>query len=349
MAGAGPVATAVGLFLAVSWLGLWLWLPPMARAFGLFAFAVLARGGDGAAAVRALSHRPRPAAPARSQQPAYRIARQRRSPTRWQRRRGRVVAGIVARPCRARAAARALAQGRASRRRAWSARDPLALRALVLLLVVATFFAAGGERCAPRRGGVRLAGRRRPGEFPARCLGVAARLYRQAAGHPAGLRPGEQMPTDRRRRCRCRPAACSIVRASGKAQFEVATTGGLAAEADQQSHAPTGTEEHRFTISGRGTAFCVGSATDEITWAFNAVPDQARRPSRSPRIPSRRRAARCSSPTRSRTITASSRRTGDFRPQGQAGGGGRSSAVRAARICRWRCRRRARATASVRP
>src|ERR1700680_1117881 len=35
------LATAVGLFLAVSWLGLWLWLPPMGRAVALFAFLVL--------------------------------------------------------------------------------------------------------------------------------------------------------------------------------------------------------------------------------------------------------------------------------------------------------------------
>src|SRR5690348_9291112 len=35
------LATAVGLFLAASWLGLWLWLPPLGRAFVLFGFAVL--------------------------------------------------------------------------------------------------------------------------------------------------------------------------------------------------------------------------------------------------------------------------------------------------------------------
>src|SRR5450432_3618977 len=35
-------ATAVGLFLAVSWLGLWLWLPPVGRAIGLCAFFLLA-------------------------------------------------------------------------------------------------------------------------------------------------------------------------------------------------------------------------------------------------------------------------------------------------------------------
>ncbi|MGC1352050.1 MAG: DUF4175 family protein, partial [Xanthobacteraceae bacterium] len=36
------LAAIVGLFLTVSWLGLWLWLPPLARAAGLVVFAVLA-------------------------------------------------------------------------------------------------------------------------------------------------------------------------------------------------------------------------------------------------------------------------------------------------------------------
>src|SRR6266516_2851095 len=35
------IATAVGLFLALSWLGLWLWLPPTGRAVGLIALIVL--------------------------------------------------------------------------------------------------------------------------------------------------------------------------------------------------------------------------------------------------------------------------------------------------------------------
>ena len=34
-------ATAIGLFLALSWLGLWLWLPPLGRAVALLAFVVL--------------------------------------------------------------------------------------------------------------------------------------------------------------------------------------------------------------------------------------------------------------------------------------------------------------------
>src|SRR6202051_4698433 len=35
-------ATVAGLFLAVSWLGVWLWLPPGGRAIGLCLFLLLA-------------------------------------------------------------------------------------------------------------------------------------------------------------------------------------------------------------------------------------------------------------------------------------------------------------------
>ena len=36
------IATVVGIFLTLSWLGLWLYLPPLGRAIVLFAFAILA-------------------------------------------------------------------------------------------------------------------------------------------------------------------------------------------------------------------------------------------------------------------------------------------------------------------
>jgi hypothetical protein len=35
------VSTVIGLFLTVSWLGLWLWLPPLGRAAGIVVFALL--------------------------------------------------------------------------------------------------------------------------------------------------------------------------------------------------------------------------------------------------------------------------------------------------------------------
>src|SRR5215468_7105608 len=36
------IATVIGLFLALSWLGLWLWLPPIGRAIGRGVFFLLA-------------------------------------------------------------------------------------------------------------------------------------------------------------------------------------------------------------------------------------------------------------------------------------------------------------------
>ena len=46
-------ATVFGLFLVVSWLGLWLWLPPLGRAIGVVLFGLLAL-----AALVAACHRP---------------------------------------------------------------------------------------------------------------------------------------------------------------------------------------------------------------------------------------------------------------------------------------------------
>jgi hypothetical protein len=39
--GLASIATVIGLFLAVSWFGLWLWLPPIGRAIGLGFFFLL--------------------------------------------------------------------------------------------------------------------------------------------------------------------------------------------------------------------------------------------------------------------------------------------------------------------
>jgi hypothetical protein len=67
-----------------------------------------------------------------------------------------------------------------------------------------------------------------------------------------------------------------VVRASGKVQFNVATTGGVAeVPAEQRPQAPTGTEERRYLISDRGTATVRGLSDDDLTYAFNAFPDKS--------------------------------------------------------------------------
>ena len=139
------LATALGLFLALSWAGLWTVLPPVGRAVGLVFFLLLTaiaaiplfrvRLPRDAEALRRLDrvsgekHRPATAVTdeiaANSHDPV--------SQALWQ-----------AHVERALMSARKLRAGWPSPR--LSLRDPIALRALTLILVATTFIAAGGER-----------------------------------------------------------------------------------------------------------------------------------------------------------------------------------------------------------
>ena len=138
-------ATAVGLFLAVSWLGVWLWLPPGGRAVGLCLFVLLA--------VAALLPLARLHLPTREDalrrldgrsglphRPATTVADEMAPST------GDPSSVVLWRAHieRALRAAKELKAGPPTPRLA--RRDPYALRALVLVLVIATFVAAGGER-----------------------------------------------------------------------------------------------------------------------------------------------------------------------------------------------------------
>ena len=139
------VAIILGLFLAFSWAGLWLMLPPLARAIGLSIFGVLLllacmplailrlpSVNDGLRRLDRRSgeiHRPATAV-------SDHIAANANDPVTqalWQ-----------AHVERALLSARKIRAGWPMPR--LSLRDPMALRALVSILVVATFFAASGER-----------------------------------------------------------------------------------------------------------------------------------------------------------------------------------------------------------
>jgi uncharacterized protein (TIGR02302 family) len=138
------LATIVGFFLTASWLGLWLLLPPLGRAVVLVAFAVIAivalvpfrrlripGAGEGLTRLdrgSGLRHRPATAiADELAVAPAdpYSLAL-------WK--------AHVARTLQT---ARAFKAGWPSPRVALT--DPYALRGLVLIAVIATFVAAGGE------------------------------------------------------------------------------------------------------------------------------------------------------------------------------------------------------------
>jgi uncharacterized protein (TIGR02302 family) len=267
------LSTAIGLFLAVSWLGLWLWLPPLGRAVGLLAFVALIaaslipfvflRMPDSAEGLRRLDrssglrHRP---ATAISDELAV-TASDPVSLALW---RAHVERAL-------RTAARLRVGWPAPR---LVARDPLAMRALIAVLLVATFVAAGDER-----------GKRLAAAFDWRGV-VAPKNFRVDAwvtppsytGRPPvilpGLRPGEPVPGA--------AAAISVpagsilvIRGTGDVQFDVAVKGGIAqAPAEARPQAASGADERRFTVNEAGSATVQGVGRD-VTWAFTAVPDRA--------------------------------------------------------------------------
>ncbi|MFZ1923508.1 MAG: TIGR02302 family protein, partial [Xanthobacteraceae bacterium] len=266
------LATALGLFLALSWLGLWLWLPPLARAIGLLGFAVvtvaalvplgllrmppMSEGLSRLDRGSGLRHRPATAitdALAVTSKDPYSLAL-------WN-----------AHRARASLAAGALTPGAPSPRVAW--RDPYALRALVLLACIATFFAAGGERFKRIAAAFDWQGVVLPADFRVDAWVVPPAYTGKAPIMLPGIHPGEaaaaQAPSEG-------PFAVPvnstlIVRSTGNVNLDVSGSGGLKPSKDA-GEAPAGTLEHRFTIAATGTASLRGAGED-LTWPFNAIPD----------------------------------------------------------------------------
>jgi uncharacterized protein (TIGR02302 family) len=264
------LATAIGLFLAVSWLGLWLWVPPLARAAGLLAFVALAvaacvpfmflRMPGTRDSLRRLDH-----ASGIVHRPATTIADQLAvtpkdpfSLALWN-----------AHVERARAAASTLRAGMPSPRLA--RRDPYALRGLVLIACIATFFAAGGERWKRVAAAFDWHGVVLPANFRVDAW-VIPPLY---TGKPPvilpGMHPGETLAQ------LSAPVAVPVnstlvVRATGSVDLDVSGSGGVTAS-KEDVHAPAGTQEHRFTIVAPGAAVLHGVGND-VTWSFNAIPDK---------------------------------------------------------------------------
>jgi uncharacterized protein (TIGR02302 family) len=267
------LATVLGLFLALSWLGLWLWLPPLGRGVGVialaglavcaaFPFVMLRMPGIGDALRRldrgsGLRHRP---ATAMSDQLAV-TSKDPYSLALWN-----------AHVERAAQTASALKAGRPAPRIAW--RDPYALRGLVLIACLATFFAAGGERWKRIAAAFDWHGVVLPADFRVDAW-VMPPAY---TGRPPvvlpGIHPGEtaaaavqsdgpiSVPVN----------STLIVRSTGKLSLDVSGTGGVT-PSPEAVHPPAGTAEHRFKIAGTGTAVLRG-AGDDLTWPFNAIPDQ---------------------------------------------------------------------------
>ena len=151
-------------------------------------------------------------------------------------------------------------------------RDPFAVRALVAVLVVATFFAAGGERMRRIAAAFDWQGVMLPANFRVDAW-VSPPPY---TGRPPvilpGLRPGE--PVQNAASLAVPAGSTLVVRATG-IHLDVAATGGVAEPSSgAQSNTATGSEERRFVINDAGAATVRGAAAGDVTWQFTAIPDK---------------------------------------------------------------------------
>jgi uncharacterized protein (TIGR02302 family) len=265
------LATALGLFLAFSWAGLWLALPPLGRAIGLLIFVVLTAAAavplvlvrvpgvyDGLRRLdRSSGERHRPATAVNDE-----IAANQHDPIAQALWRAHVERALIA--------ARKLKAG-------WpqpklSVRDPMALRALVLILLVASFFAASGERIKRIAAAFDWHGVVAPANFRIDAWVTPPNYTGRPPVMLPGLRPGETAQA-------AAPVAVPVgshlvVRATGDVSFDVARKGGLEdAKADPKEPLPKGAAERRFTIKGDGSAELRGVGRD-LTWTFTAIPDR---------------------------------------------------------------------------
>jgi uncharacterized protein (TIGR02302 family) len=259
--------TVVGLFLVVSWAGLWLVLPFVVRAVGLGLFVLAALGAllplvwfrwpsreealnrlDRGTGIR---HRPATAlTDTLATQDPVALAL-------WQAQRERTLASI-----------KRIRAGLPSPRLA--IHDPWALRALVAVMMVAAYVAAGDERTLRTVAAFDWNGVLAPANIRVDAW-VTPPLYTgkppiilSAANKDAGSPAAGPMPV---------PAGSKLIVRSSGGTLDVAAGGGVT-EAVPTEQAPKGTNERHFTIAGDGTLH-VRAPSGQPQWKFSAIPDRA--------------------------------------------------------------------------
>ncbi len=260
------VLSVVGLFLIASWAGLWLVLPFVGRAIGLGLFVLLAlaalvplykfRWPSRDAALNRLDrgtgvkHRPATALTDTV------LTKDPVSLALWQAQRERTLASL-----------KSIKAGLPSPRLALH--DRFAIRALVMVLLVAAFFAAGGERMARVAAAfewngalaatpVRLDAWITPPLYTGKPPVILTAAARDAATANAPLAV---------------PAGSILTVRTSSTTLDVALTGGIT-ETPATADAPKGTSEKHFTIASNGTAQ-VRTPSGQPAWTLNATPDRA--------------------------------------------------------------------------
>jgi uncharacterized protein (TIGR02302 family) len=259
--------SVIGLFLVVSWAGLWLALPFVARAAGLGLFVLLALAAlfplvkfrwpsreegisrlDRGSGIR---HRPATALTdtLATQDPVAQAL--------WQVQRERTLASI-----------KRIRAGLPSPR--LPIHDPWALRALVVVMMVAAYIAAGDERLLRTEAAFDWNGVLSPANVRVDAW-VTPPLYTgkppiilSAANKEAAVPAAGPLPV---------PAGSKLIVRSSGGSLDVVAGGGVT-EAVPAEQAPKGTNERHFTIAGDGTVH-VRAPSGQPQWRFTAIPDRA--------------------------------------------------------------------------
>jgi uncharacterized protein (TIGR02302 family) len=259
--------TVVGLFLVVSWAGLWLALPFLARAIGtgLFVIAALValfplirfrwpRREEALSRLdrgSGIAHRPATALTdtVATQDPVALAL--------WQAQRERTLASI-----------KRIRAGLPSPR--LTIHDPWALRALVIVMMVAAYVAAGDERMMRLASAFDWNGVLAPANIrvdawvtPPVYTGKPPMIL-SAANKEAALPQNGPLAV---------PAGSTLIVRSSGGTLDVVTSGGIT-DAVPTQDAPKGTNERHFTIAGDGTVH-VRAPSGQPQWQFTATPDRA--------------------------------------------------------------------------
>jgi len=265
--GLARLLSVIGLFLVVSWAGLWLALPFVARAAGIVLFVLLALGAlfpltrfrwptreEGLSRLdrgTGIRHRPATALTdtLASKDPIAQAL--------WREQRERTLASI-----------KRIRAGLPSPRLA--IHDPWALRALVMVMVAAAYVAAGDELTmriaaafdwngvlAPAN--VRVDAWVTPPVYTGKPPVILSAANKEAASPDSGPLPV--------------PAGSTLLIRSSGGSIDVVVGGGLTEIAPSEP-APKGTSERQFKIASDGTAH-VRAPSGQPQWRFAATPDRA--------------------------------------------------------------------------